>query len=134
MKIINKLWAILFLQVLACLMACTKDSIGPARDYHQLNTYAATNIEATSATFSAEILNAGKEPILEHGFVWAKTKPFLEQQGTQVAQLGGKTGTGKFSTTVQDQFERNTVYYVRPFVKTATYTVYGLMVSFTAKP
>ena len=114
--------------------ACSDDSPAPTIDYHQLNGHAVTNITATNATFSAEILISGKEPVLEHGFTWGKTRPFIDREGFGVKNLGSRSGTGRFSATVESRFERNKTYYVRPFVKTATTVVYGNMVSFSTNP
>ncbi|WP_143731846.1 hypothetical protein [Pontibacter lucknowensis] len=97
-----------------------------------MDTHSASNVAASSATFSATILNAGTEPIIEHGFVWAKTKPYLGLQTAQAVNLGKKSESGYFTADVQHTFDRNVVYYVRPFVKTGTTLVYGQMISFKA--
>lgn len=118
--------------VVTCLSACSKENISPARDYYQLDTHSASNVVASGATFSATILNSGTEPIIEHGFVWAKTKPHLGLQTAHTVNLGQKAGAGNFTADVQHTFDRNAVYYVRPFVKTGTTLVYGQMISFKA--
>ena len=128
-----KYFAIFFLLFATCLTSCNDSSPGPSRSYHQLDSLPISNIGSVSATFNAEILNSGTEPILEHGFTWGKTRPFIDMQGFQVEKLGSKSGTGKFSATVESAFERNTTYYVRPFIKTETTVVYGNMLSFKAK-
>jgi hypothetical protein len=130
----TKAIAILLLFFAVLLQACSDDSPAPTIDYHQLNSHAVANITATNATFSAKIITSGKEPILEHGFTWGKTRPFINRVGFEVKNLGGRSEARTFTATVDYPFERNKTYYVRPFVKTATTVVYGNMVSFSTNP
>jgi hypothetical protein len=125
---------ILILLFSTLLVACSDDSPSPARDYHQLSSHAVFNIGATSATFSAEVISPGTEPILEHGFTWGKTRPFADDQGFGTVKLGSKSGIGKFTATVEYSFDKKTTYYVRPFVRTETTMVYGDIISFRPNP
>jgi len=133
MLLFAKKWTPLLLILFVLFTACNKENISPARDYHQLTTHPVTAVGTASATLNAEILSAGKEPIREYGFVWDKTQPLIEQQTSQVIRLASPIETGKFSANLESQFEGNTVYYVRSFVRTETTTVYGNTVSFKAQ-
>lgn len=133
MRFFTKHIAILFLLISTLLIGCSDESPSPARDYHQLNSYAVSNIVATSATFNAEIIAPGTEPILEHGFTWGKTRPFADDKGFGTTKLGSRSGTGKFTATVEYAFDKSATYYVRPFVKTENTIVYGNIVAFRPK-
>ncbi|MEJ8757674.1 hypothetical protein WG947_11735 [Pontibacter sp. H259] len=134
MKFWPKPFAILFLIFSVLLVACSDESPSPAREYHQLETQGVQAVSAASATFIANILTSGKEPILQHGFTWGRTRPFADKPGFGTKYLGSRTGTGTFATTVEYAFTKKSVYYVRPFVKTANTIVYGNMVAFTPNP
>lgn len=133
MKLISNFLIITLLPLLFLLTACSEEIPGPSREYHRINTNQVSNIRTTSATLSAEISYAGPEPILDHGFTWGKTRPYIDMQSSNVISLGSKSGTGGFSTIIEYSFEPATTYYVRPFVRTETSIVYGNMVSFVVK-
>jgi hypothetical protein len=130
----TKHFTILLLLLSVLLAACSDNSPIPARDYHQLKHDNVTTLSMTSVIFSAEIFTQGKEPILDHGFTWGKTRPFVDQSGFGVRNLGSRTGKGKFTISVDYTFDKKTTYYVRPFVRTETTMVYGDIISFRPNP
>jgi hypothetical protein len=117
--------ACVFLFALLLFMSsCSKDDISPARQYPQVTTAPVTEISATRVTYRASILSLGASPVLEHGFVWSQTNDPRITNSPQVA-LGATGSTGEFTADVTHNLEPGKTYYVKAFLRTETYLVYG---------
>lgn len=102
------------------------------RDYPRIKTLQVTDITEEGATLNSRIVLAGNQEILEYGFVWNK-RGFYVQYATlphNKVVLKGSPGTETFSARVTSTLEKATTYYVRSFVRTADYVVYGDQTSF----
>lgn len=75
-----------------------------------------------SATFNATVLSAGSPVYNGRGFVYGNSNNPTVGNGTNIS-LGG-SGTGRFSTTVNDLSDMQT-YYVRAYVKVGSKYYYG---------
>jgi hypothetical protein len=110
------------------LTSCNEHEI-TKRDYPRLDTKSVADLSASGATFRAEITFRGDFEISELGFIWSDT-PLLElmdAKGTVYSQEEGTT----FSSTVSAEFDPATKYYVKSFVRTPDYLVYGQAVEFS---
>ncbi len=106
---------------------CTKEETTP-RLYPRVETGEVTNISSKGALFQGEITYASND-ILDHGFIWSTDEPPTFQNSDKMS-LGGKTGTGNFSATVDRSLGEGVKYYVRAYAKSDKYLVYGEVVSF----
>jgi N-acetylneuraminic acid mutarotase len=81
------------------------------------------------AAFYGEILSDGGKNITEHGFLWGVDEnPVFG--GSDFILLGPHSGTGEYSATVSGAIEKDRVYYMRSFIKTADITSYGNIITF----
>ena len=117
---------LIFLMLLAA--ACEDDAV--PRDYPRVRTLPVTNITEEGAVFTAEIYEPGNVDITEHGFVWALSRPDVDQDNR--VYLGTFTGTGEFSSEITTTFEPGITYKVSAFVRAGKYTVYGNAVEYTS--
>ena len=107
---------------IACSSQSSDDPTSPV-----LNTNAANNITATSATLGGNILIAGTPPYTERGVVYATTENPTTADSKKV--ISG-SGTGDFSDEVTG-LTAYTKYYVRAYVITPLGTFYGDEVTVT---
>lgn len=113
---------------LAMLVSCRQRDVQP-KEFPSIRTLVVENISANGATFVAEILRQGNQPIVEYGFVWSLYKlPTYENAEKQV-KAGHVTGKG-FSINIKTSLVKDLVYHVRAYAKTQDYIVYGVDVSF----
>jgi len=93
----------------------------------QLTTAAITNLSYNTATSGGTITGDGGAPITSSGICWSKTNntPTLSD-----SKIAGTTASGSF-TSVMNNLEENTTYYVRAFAKNNFGTGYGNVVTFT---
>ena len=93
----------------------------------QLTTAAITNLTYNTATSGGTITGDGGAAITASGICWSKTNntPTLSDSTT-----AGTTASGSF-TSVMNNLEENTTYYVRAFATNSVGTGYGNVVTFT---
>ncbi|MBX2957051.1 MAG: IPT/TIG domain-containing protein [Cyclobacteriaceae bacterium] len=104
----------------------------PKSPYPKIETLPVVNISKTGVTFQANITQQGKLPIVSHGFVWSNIEnPTINSQDK--VQLGPTSKLGNFEATVQSGLTEGETYYVRAFIATAEYFVYGENESFVSK-
>ena len=120
----------LFLIIVAAMVlsTCNEDD-RYSREFPLLRTYDVEDITPLGATFHAEIIHAGKQPVINHGFVWGERS----QPTVEISEKWVKTGepaAGQFDLKVETTLKENIIYYVRSFVNTKEYIVYGDQISF----
>ena len=93
----------------------------------QLATAAITNLSYNTATSGGTISSNGGAAITASGICWSKTNntPVLTDSMT-----AGTVATGSF-TSVMNNLEENTTYYVRAFATNSVGTGYGNVLTFT---
>jgi hypothetical protein len=107
---------------------CEDDGPGK-RDWPGINTLEVTNISDKGAQLNAEIIYRGNYGVLKYGFVWSESEnPSLNNADRVV--LSGDLTSGKFSAEISTTLKQGKTYWVKSFVETADYTVYGEGVSF----
>jgi hypothetical protein len=118
------------LLITICLLSTCKREKEPTLAYPLVNTLDVVNITNQGATFRGDIYSAGSEPIIDYGFVWGKFETDLSVESNDRISLGSRAGTGSFESEIKTTLEANKKYFVRSFVKSASHTVYGKVISF----
>src|SRR5688572_22406021 len=110
--------------VTAIFSSCKKDK--KEITLPQLTTAAITNVSHNTATSGGTITGDGGAAITASGICWSKTNntPTLSDSKTT-----GTTASGSF-TSVMNNLEENTTYYVRAFATNSVSTGYGNVVTF----
>lgn len=114
--------------ILFVFLTCQKDE-PVTRAYPRINTLAVNNITEKGVVFNAEIYDASDKEIIDHGFIWGYSSN-LAYNGSERFSIGSKTGEGLFSKEITTTLEAGKTYYVKAYVKTTQYTVYGKVVEF----
>lgn len=103
-----------------------------SRNYPRVSTLDVTNVSSVGARFNAEVIYLGDFEILSYGFVWSESDgPELGISEKKI--FDGSNFTVNFSADIKTTLSNGIRYYVRPFVMTNKYTVYGKTVSFYSK-
>jgi hypothetical protein len=94
------------------------------RNYPVIETLEVNNISDKGVTFNAEINNSSNYDITEHGFVWGtRTMPDINNYDKKT--ISSKIISGKFSANITTTLVVDKIYYVRAYLKTSKYIVYG---------
>lgn len=104
----------------------------PKSPYPRIETLPVINISKTGVTFQANITQLGEKEITNHGFVWGLNENLSIDTEDKI-QLGATSGLGNFEADVKSGLFEGETYFVKAFVATADYFVYGEAVSFTSK-
>jgi hypothetical protein len=88
-------------------------------------------VKSGGVELTAELLDPGKQKIIQYGFVWNTSgKPNL-QDNREIIE--GEPGADNFSIFVDYALEKDQVYFVRAYVKTENFNVFGNEVSFVSE-
>lgn len=113
--------------LLVLLIGCSEEEITP-RDYPRLNTLQVTEITSDSVQFNAEFLFQGDFEVTQYGFVWGENpNPTRETDNLVIAS---NSNSETFSRKIPSGLNNSETYYVRSFVETDDYLVYGKNVDF----
>ena len=107
-----------------------QDKTPVPRDFPQLNTLEVGNITSSGALLQADITSLGAEPIVELGFVWGLAEPSLSSDDKVLVSIPSSTGI--FSAEIHSALLKVIRYHVKPYAKTASFTVYGKPVDFVS--
>lgn len=126
----KKIFRLLLITFLSVLLTVNCENEGPGkRDWPGIITLDITNISDKGAVFNAEVISRGDFDVLSYGFVWSESEnPSLNNSDRVV--LSGDLTSGKFSAEISTTLKHGETYWVKSFVETADYTVYGEGVSF----
>lgn len=110
------------------MVTCVEDD-ALDRGFPMLLTKGVSNISARGATFNAEFTYRGDYQIVQYGFVWATSpNPILEMSDKVVFNNNSQKKT--FSYDIRSSLNTGSLYWVRGFVITNDYVIYGVNVSF----
>ena len=117
---------LIILIVLAAIFSSCKKEDKKEITLPKLTTAAITNLSFNTATSGGAITGDGGAAITESGICWSKTNntPTLAD-----STKAGTTASGSF-TSVMNNLEENTTYYVRAFATNSAGTGYGNVVTF----
>lgn len=116
------------LVVIGLFTTCQDEEI-TSRDYPRLFTHEVTQINPSGAVFTAEIHSGDLGQITEYGFVWDRNvKPQIMHHDKQI--ITSPLTKPTFGATAHAAMKSGVFYFVRAYVKTDKYVVYGNAVSF----
>ena len=126
MRIIQSILSLILL--LSLLVMCSEEEI-THRPFPRVKTLAVSNINSEGARFNAEITFRGDFKVLIYGFVWGeKENPKLENSDRIV--YAENIQESKFSSDIATTLMEKVSYFVRTFVQTDDFIVYGENVEF----
>lgn len=126
MKKINLYFSLLILIVLH---SCNKEAEIGEKNYPYLITNEISNITSTSVVFNGQITNMGYNEIIEYGFLWDIVEPKIEIANKIIIDKSAQIG--KYNIKVDFNLFKDSVQYVRAFMKTKTQLIYGNQIKFT---
>lgn len=114
---------ILLISLLCLLVMCDKEEV-TSRNYPRLKTLPVTEISSEGAKFNAEFRLRGDFKVVNYGFVWDETiDPTIEYSNRVINSENIQTD--RFSQSIETNLKVGVYYYVRAFVETDDFTVYG---------
>ena len=114
--------------LLGLLVKCDEDEV-TSRDYPRLRTLQVTDVSTEGVQFNAEIILRGDSEIISYGFVWGENENPTKESSNLVS--ANNLDSDKFSQKILSILNNSKTYYVRSFVETHDYLVYGRNESFT---
>lgn len=109
------------------LTTCQKDPVA-TRNYPRLNTVV-SEINASGAKFSAEIISGDPSEIIEYGFAWSEYSPAPKMDADDNVDTKGSITGKSFSSDVKT-LDSDKTYNVRSFIKTNDLLIYGRIITF----
>jgi hypothetical protein len=88
-----------------------------------------SEITSEGAKFNAQIIFRGTFEVLNYGFVWGEKENPTKEDSDRVIYAENIQSTG-FSEMIETTLKEGTAYFVRAFVETEDFIVYGENVSF----
>lgn len=119
---------VLLISLLSLLVKCNKDEV-TGRDYPRIKTLPVTEITPDGARFNAEILFRGDFEIINYGFVWSEYINPVIQNSDRVVYTDNIVSEN-FSEIIETTLKENVSYFVRAFVETKDFIVYGENIQF----
>jgi hypothetical protein len=113
---------LLLVCVVCCVFSCS-DDVERKLVLPTPPTVKANVVYIDEIQVNGELSKIGDDPIVDHGFIYATSQITTADQGTKVS-LGVLPAAGTFSATITG-LKKNTEYYIRSFVATATDVVLG---------
>lgn len=104
----------------------------PESAYPRIETLPVTGVSGKTLTFKANVVQPGKRPIINHGFIWGTTES-LSLALDEKVELGSLSGKNSFEVNLTSGFYEGETYFVKAFVATDDYLVYGKSVAFTSQ-
>ncbi len=119
---------ILLVSLSSLLIKCDKDEI-TSRNYPRLKTLPVSDINSEGAKFNAEITFRGNFEVTNYGFVWGESEnPTVENSDRVI--YSENINSSQFSERIETTLKEEVSYFVRAFVETNDFIVYGENVSF----
>jgi N-acetylneuraminic acid mutarotase len=109
---------------------CNKNEELQPRTYPYVITNS-PNVNNEVVEFSANIINLGDQDILKYGFVWGKNPGPTVQNSNKLVE--GMPGKGNYSIEINSGLAIGETYYVRAYIRTARYDVYGNEKAFVSR-
>ena len=126
MKVLLKNISLILL--LGLLVECDKVEVS-SRNYPRLKTLTVSDITSEGAKFNAEVIFRGNFEIVNYGFVWGdKENPNIENSDRVV--YSENIQSNEFSEIIETTLKDGLSYFVRAFVETDDFIVYGENVTF----
>jgi N-acetylneuraminic acid mutarotase len=114
--------------ILLLAVSCTKDAEIKPKDYPFVVTQA-VGLTEEGATFTAEILDIGNNNISSYGFIWSGTSSLGNDFEREIL-ITDPPAISTYSAKITTGLTKGEYYYVKAFVKTNSFLVYGNQLSF----
>ena len=135
-----KKYILISLSIFICFLACDKEEAN--RPYARIRTLGVQNINTNGVTISAEIYDASKLNIEDHGFVYkiksssipTDAKGDIHLEGYfEKESLGRKNGDGIFESTLTRNLIKDTTYTAKAYVVSNGITTYDEAIEFESE-
>lgn len=111
------------------ILSCEEEAEVKPKDYPFVITNT-PEVKVDGAEFSADITNLGNQEILKYGFVWSvESNPTILDNNKL---FDDKPKKGIYSYNVKSGLSKGKIYYVRAYILTDTYEVYGIVKCFNS--
>lgn len=121
---------IIIITALLFLSNCEKDADVKPKEYPYVITNSPT-VNSNGAVFSADLTNIGNQEIIKYGFVWStESNPTIQDYNKL---FDDKANKGIYTCNVNSGLVDGQTYYVRAYILTDQYEVYGNVKSFSSK-
>ena len=109
---------------------CEKDAEVQPKEYPFVITNSPT-VNSNGAVFSADLTKIGNQEILKYGFVWStESNPKIQDYNKL---FDDKANKGIYTCNVNCGLAKGQTYYVRAYILTDQYEVYGNVKSFSSQ-
>ncbi len=117
--------------LLALLFSCNEEPQPEPAPYPFLVLREISGISGDGASFDAELVHPGGEPISDYGFLWDQhsDNPTLQSNRKSLGHSPGTT----FSYRLSFGIAPDTTYYVRAYARTGGYLTYSNVLAFTGQ-
>lgn len=126
MKVVLR--SILLISLLSVLVMCDKEEV-TSRSYPRLKTLPVTEITSEGARFNAEIKFRGDLEVISYGFVWGESENPTKENSNRVI-YSKNIQTDSYSKSIETTLKEEVYYFVRAFIETDDFIVYGENVNF----
>lgn len=121
---------IIVITALMTLLNCEKDAEVQPKEYPYVITNS-PSVNTSEVEFSADLINIGSQEILKHGFVWStESNPTIKDNNKLFEDKASK---GVYTCNVNCGLANGQIYYVRAYILTDQYEVYGNVKSFISQ-
>lgn len=119
---------ILLISLFGLLVKCNKDEV-TGRDYPRIKTLPVTEITPNGARFNAEIIFRGNFEVINYGFVWSENNNPTKENSDRVVYTNN-IDSRNFTEIIETSLKEKVYYFVRAFVETNNFIVYGENIRF----
>ena len=121
---------LVFILILGLVFGCS--DLDYPQEFPIVLTEEIIDITPEGAEFVGSVRSLGSgQHIVRYGFVWGETEnPSLTSSYSSVTD---NIKEGKFSKLIKNDLSKEKVYYVRAFIQTSSFTVYGNQLTFASK-
>lgn len=121
---------IIIIIVLLFFSNCEKDSEVQPKEYPFVITSSPT-VNSNGAKFSADLISIGNQEIIKYGFVWStESNPTIQDYSKL---FDDKANKGIYTYNANSGLAKGQTYYVRAYILTDQYEVYGNIKSFISQ-
>ncbi|MBV6641709.1 MAG: hypothetical protein KI791_13380 [Cyclobacteriaceae bacterium] len=111
-----------------------QEMVVTSRDFPRLETLTISENTIKGARFNARFRYRGDFEILNYGFIWNETPyPTLRTPSTDNYIVNENIQAETYSVFISEGLIAGETYYVRAFVQTSDYTIYGINQTFKSK-
>lgn len=107
------------------LIGCEKEIEISSKSYPYIITKEVSNIDSTGVTLNAELLDNGKEEIIDFGFIWNN-----EETEYKYSLKNNGGALGNFTVRISSDLEAEQNYTCKAYIETTVHQIFGNTVTF----